>query len=222
MFDAISSQSLGGVARDDGLAAFLGARSRLFGIAYRVLGCRSAAEDVVQDAWLRWQATDRSVVREATAFLATTTIRLALTLAQSARSRHETLFGPSFPELGDTSADPESGAERGQELEGAVRLLLEKLSPAERAAYVLSEAFDTPYARIATVLQVSEANARQLASRARKRLASERHEPVDASEHRRLRDAFVAAAQTGDLTGLEEVFRADAACTTHDGMMHAA
>jgi RNA polymerase sigma-70 factor, ECF subfamily len=108
-------------------------------------------------------------------------------------------------------------------LERAALLLLEKLSPTERAAYVLSEAFDSSYTRIAGLLRVSEANARQLASRARKHLASERHEPVGSSEQRRLLDAFLVAARTGDLTGLEDLFRTDAASASDgDGIMRAA
>jgi RNA polymerase sigma-70 factor, ECF subfamily len=224
MFDA-APHLAGPFAEEDGLSAFLRTRSRLFGIAYRVLGSAAEAEDVVQDAWLRWQATDRSVVRDAAAFLATTTMRLSLTVVQSARSRHEVHVEPWLPESGDTSADPASEAERGEALERAFRLLLEKLSPMERAAWVLSEAFDSPYTRIADLLRVTEANARQLASRARKHLASDRHEPVASSEQRRLLDAFLGAAQTGDLAGLEDVFRAAAAITPDgagDDILHAA
>ena len=164
---------------DDGLSAFVAARPRLFGIAYRMLGSAFDAEDVVQDAWLRWQTTDRSIVRSASAFLAATTTRLAINLVQSAHSRRETPSETWLEETADASADPGSEAERGEALERAVLLLLEQLSPTERAAYVLSEAFDYPYARIADVLQVSQANARQIASRARKHLAALK-EPLDA------------------------------------------
>src|SRR5688572_13144191 len=140
----------------DGLSAFVAVRPRLFGIAYRMLGSEFDAEDVVQDAWLRWQTTDRSVVRSAPAFLTTMTTRLAINLAQSARSRRETSPEPWFPELAGASADPELEAERDEALEHAVSMLLDKLSPTERAAYVLGEAFDYPSARIADLLQVSE------------------------------------------------------------------
>ena len=135
-------------------------------------GCRAGCG-------LRWQTTDRSIVRSAPAFLAATTTRLAINVVQSARSRRETPSEPWLTETADASADSGLEAERGEALELAVLLLLEKLSPTERAAYVLSEAFDYPYAWIADVLQVSQANARQIASRARKHLAALK-KPLDA------------------------------------------
>lgn len=157
---------------DDGLSAFIAVRPRLFGIAYRMLGSASDAEDVVQEVWLRWQATDRSVVRSVPAFLATTTTRLAINLVQSAHWRREAAAEPHALELADASADPGVEAERGEALERAMLLLRDTLSPPERAAYVLTEAFDYPCARIADVLRVSRVNARQIASRARRRLAA--------------------------------------------------
>lgn len=194
---------------DDAAASFTALRGRLFGVAYRMLGSVAEAEDVVQDAWLRWQAADRSAVLDPAAFLVTATTRLAMNVAQSARARRETYVGPWLPEPIDTAADPALGAERGQALELAVLLLLEKLPPSERAAYVLSEAFDYPYTQIAEVLSVSEVNARQLASRARKHLAEARREPVPATEQRRLLDAFLTAARSGDLDALERLFAPD-------------
>src|SRR5438477_7508727 len=143
---------------DGGLSAFFKARPRLFGIAYRMLGSAAEAEDIVQDAWLRWQGTGRSVVQDPPAFLATATTRLAITFAQSARSRRETYIGPWLPEPVDTSGDPRLGAERAEALEFAVLLLLEKLSPTERAAYVLREAFDYSYDQIAHTIRSTEAN----------------------------------------------------------------
>src|SRR5262245_44802974 len=98
-----------------------------------MLGTRHEAEELVQEAWLRWQGTDRSVVREPEAFLATTTTRLALNEVQSARSRRETYIGPWLPEPVDTSADPALGAVHAEALEVGVLMLLEKLSPTERA-----------------------------------------------------------------------------------------
>jgi RNA polymerase sigma-70 factor (ECF subfamily) len=194
---------------DQAAAIFASVRPRIFGIAYRILGSATEAEDVVQDAWLRWQATNRSAVRDPAAFLATTATRLAINSLQSARVRRETYVGEWLPEPIDTSADPALGAERAEAIEIVVLMLLEKLSPAERAAYVLSEAFDYPYAEIAATLQTSEGNARQLASRARKHLHAARREPVSAVEQRRLFDAFLAAAQRGDLAALEQVFSED-------------
>lgn len=174
---------------------FASLRPRLFGIAYRVLGSSAEAEDVVQETWLRWQESDRSAVRNPAAFLGTTTTRLALNVAQSARSRRETYVGQWLPEPVDTRDDPALRAERSEALALAVQLLLGKLRPRERAVYVLSEAFDYSYAQIAEMLQLTEAHARQLASRARKSLGAQRCKPVSAAEHRRLLDAFLAAAR---------------------------
>jgi RNA polymerase sigma-70 factor, ECF subfamily len=185
-------------------AMFQTARPRLYGIACRVLGSASEAEDVVQETWIRWQATDRSEVRDAGAFLATATTRLAINVAQSARSRRETHIGPRLPDPVDATANPAFDAEQSEALESAVRLLLQKLSPAERAAYVLREAFDYPYRRISLVLAVSEANARQLVTRARRRLCGDHRRPVGAAELQGLLDAFVVA-RTGDLATLERL-----------------
>lgn len=188
---------------DDGLSAFMSVRPRLFGIAYRMLRSAVEAEDVVQDVWIRWQTADRSSVRDAAAFLATTTTRLAINVMQSARSRRETHAGPWLPEPVDTSADPELGAERGEGLEAGILLLLEKLTTTERAAYILREAFDYTYRDIANSLRLEEANARQVVTRARQHLAYGRKMSANATEHRRLLDAFVAAAQTGVVIALE-------------------
>ncbi|MEU9607334.1 RNA polymerase sigma-70 factor [Streptomyces sp. NPDC048057] len=188
---------------------FVAVRPRLFGIAYRVLGSAVEAEDVVQEAWLRWQGTDRTEVREPAAFLTTVTARLAINVAQSARVRRESYVGPWLPEPVDTSTDPQVGAERAEALTLAVLHLLERLNPVERAAYVLREAFDYPYGRIAQILETSEANARQLVSRARRHLSAPRGEPVGRAAHRRLLEVFLAAARTGDLSVLEEVLAED-------------
>jgi RNA polymerase sigma-70 factor (TIGR02957 family) len=194
---------------DDGLSAFAPVRPRLFGIAYRMLGSAAEAEDIVQDVWLRWQSTNRSVVENPPAFLATTATRLCINLAQSAQSRHETYIGTWLPEPVDTSSDPGLGAERGEALKLAVLVLLEKLSPTERAAYVLREAFDYPYRQTADILQMEEANVRQLVSRARKHIADSRRTPVSSDEQRRFLEAFIGAAQKGDMAGLEGLFAED-------------
>jgi RNA polymerase sigma factor (sigma-70 family) len=191
------------------LASFQSVRPRLFGIAYRVLGSASEAEDVVQDTWIRWQGTDRGEVRDADAFLATTTTRLAINVIQSARARRETQIGARRFEPADAKADPAADVERREALERAVRMLLESLGPTERAAYVLREAFDYPYRQIAQLLALNEANARQLVTRARRRLSGERRRPVSAGEQQRLLDAFDAAARTGELAALEELLTAD-------------
>ncbi|MFG3292071.1 RNA polymerase sigma-70 factor [Streptomyces sp. NPDC048179] len=194
---------------DQATKDFVAARPRLFGIAYRVIGSAVEAEDIVQETWVRWQGTDRTVVQEPAAFLTTVTTRLAINFIQSARVRRESYVGPWLPEPVDTSPDPQLGAERAEALDMAVLFLLEKLNPVERAAYVLREAFDYTYRRIADIVETSEANARQLVSRARKRLAAERKEPVGSAEHRRFLEVFLAAAQNGDLSVLEEVLTED-------------
>ena len=195
--------------QDNGLSAFAEVRPRLFGIAYRMLGSAAEAEDIVQDVWLRWQATNRGVVENPPAFLATTTTRMCINFSQSAQSRRETYVGPWLPEPVDTSSDPALGAERGEALGLAVLLLLEKLSPTERAAYVLREAFDYSYRQIADILQIEEANTRQLVSRGRKHIADGRRTPASSQEQRRLLKAFIDAAQKGDLAALEGLFAED-------------
>lgn len=203
---------------DDGLLAFMSVRRRLFGIAYRMLGSAAEAEDVVQDAWLRWQIADRSAVRDAAAFLAATTTRLAINVMQSARLRRETCAGSGLTEPVDASAGPGVGVERGEGLNAGILLLLEKLSPTERAAYILREAFDYTYREIAIVLRLAEANARQVVTRARRHVADERRVPADASEQRGLREAFVAAAHHGDVASLEGwLFRGCRAVWTQPG-----
>ena len=188
---------------DNGLSTFLSVRPRLFGIAYRMLGSAAEAEDIVQDVWVRWQTTDRRVVRDTAAFLAKTTTRLAINVIQSARSRRETHVGPWLPEAVDTGADPRLGAERGEALELAVLVLLERLSPTERAAYVLREAFECAYRDIAGILRLQEANSRQVVTRARQRLANGRRTLASTTEQRRFLAAFVAAARHGDVATLE-------------------
>lgn len=190
---------------DDGLSAFMSVRPRLFGIACRMLGS-AEAEDIVQDVWVRWQAADRSLVRDAGAFLATTATRLAINVMQSARSRRETFAEPWLQELVDTSADPRLEAEQGEALAFGVLLLLEKLTPTERAAYILREAFDYPYRDIANVLRLEEANARQVVTRARQHVATGRGVPANSTDQKRLLDAFIAAAQLGDVAELEDLF----------------
>ena len=194
---------------DDGLSAFASVRSRLFGIAYRMLGNAAEAEDIVQDVWLLWQSTNRSVVANPPAFLATTTTRLCINLVQSAHSRRETYIGTWLPEPVDTSGDPGLYAERGEALRLAILVLLEKLSPSERAAYVLREAFDYSYRQIADILQMEESNTRQLVSRARRHIADGRRTPVRSVEQRRFLEAFIGAAQKGDMAGLEGLFAED-------------
>jgi RNA polymerase sigma-70 factor, ECF subfamily len=205
-----------GASIDSALGTFTESRPRLFGIAYRMLGSVAEAEDIVQEAWLRWQQTDRTVVHNPAGFLTTVTTRLALNTADSARVRREQYVGPWLPEPVDTSADPSLGAENAEALEIAVLMLLEKLAPEQRAAYVLREAFDYSYDQIAEILETSTANARQLVSRAKKHVQSGRREHVDPATHRALLEAFLAAARNGDLAGLEQVLTSNVV-TTSDG-----
>ncbi|MDR7276732.1 RNA polymerase sigma factor SigJ [Catenuloplanes atrovinosus] len=194
----------------DPLTAFLGTRDRLFGIGYRMLGSAAEAEDLVQETWVRWQRTDHRTVRDPVGFLVTTITRLAINEVTSARARRETYPGPWLPEPVATGADPALGAERAEALDLAVLMLLERLGARERAAYVLREAFDYPYRRIAEILEVTEANARQLVTRARAHLTAHRRTPADPATHRRLLEAFLAAARDGDVHGLESLLAADA------------
>jgi RNA polymerase sigma-70 factor (ECF subfamily) len=184
---------------------FLEVRQRLLAIAYRTLGSWVEAEDVVQDAWLRWHGYDRALVVNPTAFLVTTTTRLAINAASSARMRREALVGPSQPEPVDPAADPAAGIERESTLELGMRVLLERLGPVERAAYIFRQAFDYPYPQIASMLQISEANARQIVSRAHRKLSSERRRVAEPIDGRRLVMAFTAAARRGEIARLEDL-----------------
>jgi RNA polymerase sigma-70 factor (TIGR02957 family) len=203
-------------AEDEALSAFMSARPRLFGIAYRMLGSAAEAEDIVQDVWLRWQSINRGVILNPEAYLATATTRLCINAATSARARRETYVGPWLPEPVDTGADTQLGPERDQSLRLAILVLLEKLPPTERAAYVLREAFDYSYSEIAEILRIEEANARQLVTRARKHVSEGRRSPVSSSEQRRLLAAFLDAARKGDMASLEELF-AEGVASVADG-----
>jgi len=183
--------------------SFERARPRLVNVARRVLGNPADADDVVQDAWMRWLHTDRSAVRDPAAFLVTTTTRLALNHGQSARVRREMTVAPSLVDAVDADADPAAGTEQRDAVELALRTVLESLSPSERGVYVLREAFDYPHRKIASALGLTEANARQLVARARRHVSGGRRWDVNARELRRLVELFVAAAQTGDLAALE-------------------
>ena len=196
---------------DGGLLAFTDVRPRLFAIACRMLQSSAEAEDVVQDVWLRWQQTNRSVVQDVPAFLAKTTTRLCLNIVHSARTRCETFAAPWFSEPADPHADPELDAIHRAGLKRAIKMLLERLSPAERAAYILREAFNYSYRQIADVLRLSEANSRQLVVRARKHLAEGRRASATRIEHESLLEAFIHAAEGGNLTKLEILLSKDVA-----------
>ncbi|MFB7394058.1 RNA polymerase sigma-70 factor [Streptomyces sp. NPDC056191] len=183
-------------------------RSMLLGVAYRMLGRAADAEDVVQEAWLRWTAEDRTEVREPRAFLVRITARLAIDRLRQAQARRESYVGPWLPEpvvtdFGPTAPDTAERALLADSVSLAVLVVLESLSPLERAVFVLREAFGFPYAEIATALDRSEAAVRQLAGRARRHVdeGKPRYD-VDPTERRDLTERFLTAAAGGDLGGL--------------------
>jgi len=194
---------------DDGLFAFLCVRPRLLRIARRMLGSPAAGDDVVQDVWVRWQTVDRSVVRNPTAFLVTTTTRLAINVMHSARSRRETGGDAWLLQVADGRADPGSVAQRREGLARGVQVLLDALSPRERAAYVLREAFDYSYRDIARVLRVQTANARQLVTRARQHVKRKGKKRAGSLRHVRLVAAVSVASLTGSLGDLERMLVSD-------------
>jgi len=195
---------------DESLSTFMSVRPSLLGVAYRMLHSTTEAEDIVQDVWVRWQTADRSVVRDAAAFLVTTATRLTINVMQSARRRREKPVGPRLLELVDTSADSGLVAERRETLELGLQILLERLSPTERAAYVLREAFSYEFRDIAKVLRLKEANARQVVTRARQHLAHGRRRPVNPTERGRLLEAFIGVARRGDVSSLESLLTSSA------------
>ena len=190
------------------LQLFLAQRTRLFRIAYRVTGDVSAAEDVVQEAWLRWQRTDRRDIKNPAAFLTTTVTHLAINLIQTARHRHETPSESPLSDLVDTAQDPATSAEQSAVVAETLSLMMARLTPAELAAYVLRKGFDYAYADIARLLSTSVPNARQLVRRAQPRIDGGRERPVDVEAHRRLAAAFLRGARTGDLADLERLLTA--------------
>jgi len=155
---------------------FLAARPLLFGIAYRMLGSATEAEDVVQDAYVRWREAPGGEVRSARAYLATTVTRLAINQLRSARVRRESYVGPWLPEplVSDPADAPLRSVELAESLSLAFLLLLERLSPVERAVFLLHEVFEFEYAEIGPIVEKSETNCRQILSRARKHLGSHR------------------------------------------------
>jgi len=191
---------------------FLACRDRLRGVAYGLLGDLGEADDVVQDVWLRWQDADRGAVRNAEAFLVTTTTRLAIDRLRSARARRETYVGTWLPTpLVIDEDDPGETAIEAERLDLALLCALERLDPVERAVLVLRDAFDLDYAEIADALDVSPSNARQIAKRARERVGDAgRSRPVDRSRHREIADSFLRAAHLGDVDGIKQLLAADA------------
>ncbi|MEW1831095.1 RNA polymerase sigma-70 factor [Streptomyces sp. NPDC088196] len=190
-------------------------RPVLMGVAYRMLGRVADAEDVVQEAWLRWSAADRADVREPRAYLVRVTTRLAIDRLRQVKARGETYVGPWLPEpyvtdFGDTVPDTAERAVLADSVSLAVLVVLESLSPLERAVFVLREAFGYPYADIAVMLDRGEAAVRQLAGRARKHVDERRPRyEVDPAQRRDLTERFLAAAGEGDLAGLMAMLAPD-------------
>jgi RNA polymerase sigma-70 factor (ECF subfamily) len=193
--------SVAEVELDQALRIFLAERTRLLRLAYRVVGDIAAAEDVVQDAWLRWQRVDRREINNPAAFLTTATTHLAINVIQSARHRHELPTDAGRLVLG-TSDDPTRRAERTLATERLLGFMMAKLRPAELAAFVLRKCFEYPYQDIADLLGVSDANARQLVRRAHTSIAAPSVRSVDTEAHRRMVAAFTAAAEQGELADL--------------------
>jgi RNA polymerase sigma-70 factor (ECF subfamily) len=187
-------------------------RPLLFAIAYRILGSVSEAEDAVQETWLRWDATS-TVPRSAKAYLATTVTRISLDMLRSARVRRETYTGPWLPEplLTDSYEDPARSAELADSLSTAALLLLERLSPLERAVFVLREVFTFGFPEIAAAVGRSEAACRQLAVRARRHMDEGRPRfEADRKERDALARRFFDALKEGDVDGLRQLLAADA------------
>ncbi|WP_445527777.1 RNA polymerase sigma-70 factor [Streptomyces cyslabdanicus] len=192
-------------------AVFEEYRPLLLGLAYRLMGSMWDAEDVVQEAYLRWAAADRAEIRVPRAFLITVVSRLALDQLRSARVTREAYTGPWLPEpVASDAFGPAHTVELRDSLAYATLHLMERLTPAERAVFVLREAFDLPYGEIASIVGVTLANCRQLHSRAARHLATDRERfHLDADAHGELLRRFLDAAQRGDLAALTDLLSED-------------
>lgn len=191
-------------------------RPRLLAIAYRMLGSRADAEDIVQDAWLRWRDADTASLRSGEAWLVTVATRLCIDRLRSLRNEREHYIGPWLPEpiiedVADTAPSPEQLVEFAGDVSLAFLKVLERLSPDERAAFLLHEVFDVDYPEIAEMLTRNEAACRQLVSRARARVREDRPRvTVRSDAHQALLARFMAATRSGERTALEALFAADA------------
>jgi RNA polymerase sigma-70 factor (ECF subfamily) len=204
--------------------AFEAHRRTLVGLAYRMLGSRAEAEDVVQDAYLRWHGVDPKAIGEPRRYLGTVVARLCLDRIKSARARHEVYVGQWLPEpVVDESLDADTQSDFAHDLSVALMLTLERLSPLERAAFLLHDVFELDFAEIARALDRNEAACRQLASRARDHLRSERPRfPASPEDGKRLAAAFRKAAEAGDPAALMELLASDATLYTDGGGKRAA
>jgi RNA polymerase sigma-70 factor (ECF subfamily) len=193
------------------LDAFESQRRYLGAVAYRLLGSLTDAQDVLQEAWLRWQAVDHGTVDDPRAYLTTVVTRLCYDQLGSARVRRESYYGEWLPEpLVSDEDSPAEHAERGESVSLAVLALMEHLTPAERAAFVLHDVFAVGFEEIAATLERTPEAARQLASRARRRVRGDaRRGTVDPAAHRQAVSAFAAASANGDIQGLLAVLDPD-------------
>ncbi|MEU7695104.1 sigma-70 family RNA polymerase sigma factor [Microbispora sp. SCL1-1] len=185
------------------VASFESSRDLLFGVAYRVLGSATDAEDIVQEAWLRWDRVDHSRVADPRSFLVQVTTRLALDRLRWAKARREAYVGQWLPEPLPTGPATEEGAERADSVSMAMLVVMETLSPLERVVFVLREAFEFSFAEIAAVVGRSETAVRQLARRARSNVRARRPRfQQDREVRRRVTERFLAACLGGDLRAL--------------------
>ncbi len=193
-------------------------RGLLTGVAYRILGSAADAEDVVQEAWLRWSGVSLADVAEPRAYLIRVVSRLAIDRLRQAAARRETYVGPWLPEPVSTEGDLAERAELAESVELALLVVLETLSPLERAVFVLREAFALPYAEIARAVGRSEAAVRQLARRARDHVRDRRPRfEVDRTRRRQLTERFAAACLDGDLEGLTGLLARDVTLVSDSG-----
>ena len=209
-------------------ATFEPYRRRLLGLAYRMLGSMADAEDAVQETYVRWHRADRDNVSDTRAFLTTITTRICLDMLTSARARREEYVGPWLPEpVLDTAAlAPDSRTELAEDLSIALLLTLDRLSPLERAAFLLHDVFDFSFSEVASALERSDAACRQLATRARAHVRATRPGGVTApasrsgeidAKHTQLLSAFVAATGSGDLDALTQLLATDVRVVTDGG-----
>jgi RNA polymerase sigma-70 factor (ECF subfamily) len=201
------------------LETFLGLRASLFAVSYRMLGSATEAEDVVQEAYVRWSRRGQGAVAAPSAYLTTIVTRLCIDQLRSARVRRETYKGPWLPQPVESEAPgPDDGAELADSLSLAFLVLLEELQPVERAVFLLHDVFDYPYDEIATIVDRTEAACRQLVSRARRRVdAPRRRFDADRAHGRELTRRFLAACGTGDLEGLLALLSDDVTVWTDGG-----
>lgn len=195
-------------------------RARLLGVAYRMLGSRADAEDVLHDAWLRWTTADPAEIRSAEAWLKTTLTRLAIDRLRRAKVERENYFGPWLPEpLSDADlTSPEIELERDEDVSIAFLTMLETLAPEERAVFVLHDILDDDYADIAEMIGKSQAACRQMVHRARERLTARRKRfLVDDATRTRMLERFIAAAQRGDRNEIMSLFAHDAVMKSDGG-----